>query len=76
MFAPLQDGEAFHNGDCALIKLSLFQNGFICSQNTLTASPKFKHLSLENHLLVDGDWEGKERVTADVGQGGDGLDGL
>lgn len=48
------DREAFCKGDCTLLKLSLFQNGFTCSQNTLTASHRFKGLSLENHLLIDG----------------------
>lgn len=64
------DREAFCKGDCTLLKLSLFQNGFTCSQNTLAASHRFKGLSLENHLLIDGEREGKEGVTSRGWTGG------
>lgn len=64
MLELLQDGGTSCKGDWTLLKLSLFQNGFTCSQNTSTASHRFKGLSLENHLLFDGEQEGKEGVTS------------
>lgn len=66
------DREAFCKGD--LLKLSLFQNGFTCSQNTLTASHRFKGLSLENHLLIDG--RQRRGCQQRLDRGGCGLDDL
>lgn len=56
----------YGNGDCNLLKLSVFQDVFACSQNTFTISQRFKCCSLDNHLLIDG-----ERVTGSswVGRG-------
>lgn len=67
VFELLQDEEAFCNGDCTLLKLSLF---YMCPEyfyslyNALLKH-KFKDPSVENNLLIDGKREGKERLRLD-----------